>query len=170
MRTIILTLSAGLVLAGGGICADVPKKEDVPKLIKALKDSTSAKVRAQAAEDLGHRGAIRASDVKDAIEPLLNAVRNDREATVRAKAAAAIGRIAPDPKESVKVLIEALEQDKVISVRAAAALSLGAFGADAKEALPALKQAAAEADKVKGRELRRAAGDAMRQINSSKKK
>src|SRR5437899_1492890 len=106
-----------------------PKKEDVPELLKALK-SGNAKKRISAADDLGHLGAIRADDAKEAVPVLLDTLKNDRTAGVRKAVATALGRMDPDPQEAVPVLSKALK-DKDAGVRAAAATSLGQLGAAA---------------------------------------
>jgi HEAT repeat protein len=140
-----------------------PKKEDVPELLKALK-SGNAKKRISAADDLGHIGAIRAEDAKEAVPVLLDMLKNDRAAGVRKAVATALGRMDPDPQEAVPVLSKALK-DKDAGVRAAAATSLGQLGADAKDAVPALN----EARKDKDRNVSRAAGMALRSIQGKKK-
>lgn len=150
-----------------GICASPralaePKKEDVPALIKELK-SKSAKARVGAAEDLGHLGAVRANDVKDAVPALLEVLKKDRDPDVRRAAAVALGKVDPDPKLAVPVLTEALK-DKKPAVRIAVAGALGQLGAEASEAVPALS----EMQKDKDRAVSRAAGMALRNIRSRK--
>ena len=51
----------------GNLGTAAPKKEDVPDLIKALKSNKDAKVRAQAANDLGYIAQVRVAYVKSAI-------------------------------------------------------------------------------------------------------
>src|SRR5687767_9126640 len=102
-----LLLSLSLVWGGG---AGTPKKEDVPKYLGMLKTSTSAKDRVLAAEMLGKRGAIRASDVKEAVEPLKLALKKDPDLDVRRAAAQALGNIGPAPETTVPLLIEALKE------------------------------------------------------------
>ena len=91
MKALPLVLSLGclLVVTAGRSCAD-GKKDDVPSLIKDLK-SKSPKVRISAAEDLGHIGAIRAADAKDAIPVLYEILKKDKDATVRKAAAGCSG-------------------------------------------------------------------------------
>jgi HEAT repeat protein len=180
MKRVIMA-AVTVVAACGTLRADVPKKKDVPKYIKQLKSSPSGKVRAEAAQALGDRGAIRKADVTDAIEPLLNALKNDRVPLVRKAAAEALGKIGPDKNVAVKPLIEALN-DKEIEVKIGAANALRMLGPDAKEARPALQKLFKEArmevmkgGKGKGkkkdkktqmqRQLARAAGMALRAIN-----
>jgi HEAT repeat protein len=164
MRTAIVAIT---LLAVGGLSrlgAQVPRKEDTPKNLALLKSGSSAKDRAYAAEQLGLRGQVRASDVKDAIDPLLEAAKADPSAKVRKEAATALGRIAPDPETTVPVLTDALK-DKAPEVRIAAATALAAFGKDARSALPALREMAANSDK----KVNRAAKMAIRAIMSKMK-
>ncbi|HLN32681.1 MAG TPA: HEAT repeat domain-containing protein [Gemmataceae bacterium] len=164
MKALPLVLSLGclLVVTAGRSCAD-GKKDDVPSLIKDLK-SKSPKVRISAAEDLGHIGAIRAADAKDAIPVLYEILKKDKDATVRKAAAAALGQMDPDPQEAVPNFIEALK-DKAAPVRIAAAGALAILGEEAKDAIPALQEA--QNDKDKG--VSRAARMAIRSIRAKKK-
>jgi HEAT repeat protein len=170
MRTVILA-SAALVV--GTLCpvrADIPKKEDVPRYIKQLQSSGSAKARAEAAEALGHRGAIRKADVLDAIGPLIKALKNDKDAAVRKNAAEALGKIGPDDQVAVKPLMEALKEP-AMPVRIAAANALGMLGPDAREAIPLLREVQQEAQKDrKTPGLARAAGNAIRSISGKANK
>src|SRR5947209_1090056 len=79
--------------------------DDVPALLKELK-SKKASVRVEAAREVGRLGAIRASDVKDAIPLLLGMIKKDQETSTRKAAIEALARIDPDPKETVPVLLE----------------------------------------------------------------
>src|SRR5690242_3520890 len=119
MRTFIAMLTVVGVLCIGTTEADPPRKIDVPRQISLLKNAKSARERAGAANELGRHGAIRARDVKDAIEPLLGALKDDKDADVRRAAAKALGDIAPDPKLAVPALTEALK-DKSVAVKLAA--------------------------------------------------
>src|SRR4051794_33221021 len=67
----MMFLTVSLVVAGG---TGTPRKEDVPKYLKMLLKSQTGKERAVAAEMLGKRGAIKAVDVADAIQPLQKAL------------------------------------------------------------------------------------------------
>jgi HEAT repeat protein len=168
MRTLITfgTIAGVMVLASAS--ADTPKKEDVPKLIAALKTSANAKVRAQAADDLGKVGAIRASYAADAIDPLINALAKDKDADVRKSCAAALGDIGSEAEKVVKALTEALA-DSSANVKIAAAAALGQFGSEAKSALSLLQELA----KAKGKDdkkLSQAAAAAVRQISGTPKK
>src|SRR5215472_13936339 len=78
MKTVILAGTALVLLAVNPARADIPKKADVPRYIKQLQSSPSAKTRAAAAEALGHRGAIRKADVTAAIDPLITALKKDK--------------------------------------------------------------------------------------------
>jgi hypothetical protein len=165
MRRLIVFSTLVGILAITSTAAQSPKVEDVPKNIGLLKNSSSAKDRAFAAEELGRRGAIRLADVKEAFEPLREAVKKDSDANVRRAAAAALGKIAPEADKTVPVLTEALK-DKSVIVKMAAATSLGQFGEDAKSALPALRELAKDkADK----KLSQAAIAAIKVIAGKKK-
>src|SRR5262245_25562666 len=85
----------GLVGVNHGQAGGRPalKPKDVPKAIKVLKESTSAKARSNAAEDLGELGAVHAPSVKDAVGPLIEAIAEDKDAGVRKAAATAVGKI-----------------------------------------------------------------------------
>jgi HEAT repeat protein len=135
----ILILS-GLTLAWGG-ATGTPKKEDVPKYLKMLKNSPSAKDRALAADMLGKRGAIKASDVEEAIEPLKLALQKDADSKVKAAAAAALGNISPDPEKTVPLLIDSLKE-KNLELKMAVINALGQYAAMAREALPSLREIA----------------------------
>ncbi|HYT91622.1 MAG TPA: HEAT repeat domain-containing protein, partial [Gemmataceae bacterium] len=130
------------VLTLGTLEADVPKTIDVPKQIGVLKNSKSARERATAAEEIGRYGAIKASAVRDAIEPLENAAKNDPDADVRRAAIKALGDIAPDATKTVPLLMEALK-DKSATVKLAAVGALGQYGPEARSALAALRELAA---------------------------
>ncbi len=155
----------------GVICLDTldaqgPRKIDVPKQIGLLKNSKSARERAAAADEIGQFGAIRASAVKDAIEPLLAAVKTDPDADVRRAAAKALGEIAPDPMATVPVLTEALK-DKSGTVKVAAAVALGQYGPEASSALSALRELAQDKNDKK---VSKAAALAIKSITGKKKK
>src|SRR5947209_583317 len=115
-----------------------PKKEDVPKLIKELKDK-DAKTRAAAAEELGHIGQVKKSFTESAVAPLMDAMK-DKDINVRKAATEALGKIDPDATVAVPALVEALK-DKAPPVRQAAAGALGQIGPDAKDAVPDLREA-----------------------------
>src|SRR5262245_55885990 len=133
---VILSSAAVIGFAGAG---GTPRKEDVPKYLKMLLKAQSAKDRALAADMLGKRGAVKAPDVADAIEPLQKALQKDIDASVRAAAAKALGNIGSDPEGTVPLLIEALK-DKGTDVKFNSIVSLGQYGPDAKDALPALRE------------------------------
>jgi HEAT repeat protein len=164
MRSAIVAITLVTLVGLSRLGAQVPRKEDTPKNLALLKTASNAKDRAFAAEQLGLRGQVRASDVKDAIDPLLEAVKADPSANVRKEAVTALGRIAPDPETTVPVLTDALK-DKAPEVRMAAAPALAAFGNDARSALPALREMAASSDK----KLSKAAKMAIKSIACKKK-
>jgi HEAT repeat protein len=165
MRSLIVMFTVVGVIGLGMIEADGPKKIDVVKQISLLKSAKSARDRAAAADELGRHGAIRARDVKDAIEPLLEALKNDKDADVRRAAARALGNISPDPKAVVPALTEALK-DRSVTVKLAAATALGQYGPDARSALPPLRELAAMKNDKK---LSQAARVAIKSIAGKKK-
>jgi HEAT repeat protein len=164
MRTFILLGTVTCLMAFAEASTEPPKKEDVPKNINLLKTSATAKVRAQAAEDLGHIGSVRASWAADAIEPLINALAKDKDADVRKACAGALGEIGLDAQKVVEALTEALK-DSAAGVKIAAATALGQFGAEAKSALPQLRDLAKQKDDKK---LSQAANAAAKQIANAK--
>lgn len=163
MRILIAVTTLTSVLALTDALADVPRKEDVPKNINLLKTSTSAKVRATAAEELGRRGAIRASDVAEAIDPLLKALKDDKDADVRKACAAALGEICTEAEKVVPALTEAL-MDSSAAVKLAAIQSLGQYASEAKSALPQLRDIAKAKDDKK---LSQAAAAAAKSISGN---
>jgi HEAT repeat protein len=165
MRTLILMATVAGVLGLSTLEADAPKKIDVAKQISLLKEAKKAKDRAAAADELGRHGAIRARDVKDAIEPLMEALKGDRDAEVRRAAAKALGDISPDSKLVVPALTEALK-DSSVAVKMQAALALGQYGAEARSALPSLRELAFD---KKQKKLAQAARIAMKSIKGAKK-
>jgi len=136
--------------------------DDIKAILKDLKNA-NPRTRASAIEEIGHRGAVRASDVKEAIPLVLDLLKKDRDANVRKAAATALAQMDPEPSVAVPALMQAL-RDKVPNVRSAAASGLGLLGDAAKEAIPALQ----EAQKDKDRTVSRAAAMAIRSIRKKK--
>jgi HEAT repeat protein len=161
MKPLTMLASLGLIAAATGYVW-TEDKESVASLIRELKDS-NPKVRVSAAEDIGHRGAVRASDVKKAIPALVDVLKKDKDPTVRRAVALALGQVDPDPALAVPALVAALK-DKAPPVRIASATALGQLGDNAKDAIPALQQAQRDKDKA----LSRAAGMALRSIRGKK--
>jgi HEAT repeat protein len=127
--------------------------EDVPALVKALQDE-DARVRLEAAEDLGLSGPAAAS----AVAALLKLTESEADPLLRIAAAKAVGRIDPKNKAVVPLLIEALK-DKADKVRMRAVESLGDLGPQSQSAVAALVKAANDDPTV-----RWAAIDALGQI------
>ncbi|MBM4073666.1 MAG: HEAT repeat domain-containing protein [Planctomycetes bacterium] len=164
--SMILMLGSAIVLAGGR----VPPRQDMPKYIKMLKTSTSAKDRALAAEMIGRRGQVQAADVKDAVQPLLKTLKNDPSADVRRASAAALGNIATQPKTVLPALVDALK-DTSLPVGLAAVGAVSQYGSEARFAIPALRSFAKEKvkDKKKDRNIMQSVNLAIKQINSAGK-
>src|SRR5262249_17751520 len=99
MKTLLLAVGVGCLAAAVSQAQTAPKKEQVRSLIKLLKNK-DAKTRANAAEDLGQVGAIRARDAEPALPALKEALR-DKEPNVRRAAAVALGKIRLEAKEVV---------------------------------------------------------------------
>jgi HEAT repeat protein len=142
----VMTLLSVILLAD--VRAEPPKKEDIPKFIATLKSSTNTKARVQAAEDIGHRGAIRASDVAESIDLLIGILKQDKDAEVRRACAKALGEIGSQPEKSVDALKGAIN-DANINVKIAAMTALGQFGREAKGVVPILKDIAQQKDDKK---------------------
>jgi len=146
-----------------------PKKEDIPSLINTLKTSQDAKARAQAAEDISHVGAIRASYAASAIDPLVKALKSDKIADVRRACAKALGDINIDADKCVPALTNALK-DSAIMVKIAAAQALGQFGSEAQSALPALMDLAKMKETKNDKKLSQFAVAAVKSIKGVEKK
>lgn len=159
MFTLTGSLSLSALDAGGG------KKIDVGKTIGLLKNSKNAKERADAATALGNRGAIRATDVEGAVEPLQEALTKDTDAGVRSAAAKALGQISPDAEKTVPLLVDALG-DKAMAVKLSVMDALAAYGQQAKAALPKLREIAKDKTDKK---LSQAANIAIKSIAGKKK-
>jgi hypothetical protein len=142
------------------------KKEEIPQAIQRLRRG-SAKERAFAAEQLGHRGAIRSADVKDAVAPLREVLRSDKDVNVRQEAARALGNIGRELEETVPALVESMKNDKAMPVRLAAIAALGQIGPEARAATPELRKIAAE--KKTNKQLSRAARMALKSIGGRTK-
>jgi HEAT repeat protein len=157
----------GIVLVGlMCVCSMVSfaySADDIADVLKELK-SKNATVRAAAAREVGRLGAVRASDVKEAIPLLLNIIKKDQETSTRKAAIEALGRIDPDPKETVPVLLSALK-DKNAPVRQAAAEALGQFPSEATDIVPVLK----ETEKDKNKMVERAAKMSLKNLREQKK-
>jgi HEAT repeat protein len=170
MRRTIALSTIVLVGLASTVRAEIRKKEDVPRYIKLLRASPSGKIRADAAEELGHRGAIRKSDVLAAVDPLITALKKDRDANVRTNAAKALGSIVPNNKAAVQPLMDALK-DPDMKVRISAANALGMHGPEAKDAIPALREMAQSAgNDKKSKGLKRAARQAINSIRGKIRK
>jgi HEAT repeat protein len=165
MRSFMALVTVVGVLGLAGVDAQVIKKEDVPKYISILKTGSSAKARAEAADALGHRGAIRSSDVEDAIDPLITALQKDKDATVRAACAKALGDISTEPEKCVEALTDALK-DTSAAVKMASILALGQFGSKAQSALEPLRVIAKNKDDKK---MSQAANATIKSITGTKK-
>jgi HEAT repeat protein len=114
--------------------------DDVPALAKALKHE-GARVRREAAEDLGQIGAPAAG----AVPSLLQLVEKDPDPLTRVAAARAVAGIDPKNETAILALVEALN-DKAANVRKRAAQSLGDLGPGAKSVVAALVKSVKDSD------------------------
>jgi HEAT repeat protein len=160
MAVVVLVLvgGTGWLEAGGFLL----KKEDIPKAVAKLQSGTPQE-KVDAAEALGRRGAVRATDVKDAVDPLKDMLVKDKDAKVRAAAAKALGNIAPEPKETVQLLLKALQTDKDTDVKVAAMRAISQMPSAAGPAIPEIQKYAK--DKTQ-RQLFQAARLALKQLRA----
>ena len=159
-------VTAILLIGLLGLCAqfsDARDDGDAAALMKELK-SKNPKTRTSAVLALGKLGAIRASDVKDAVPLVLDLLKKDKEAAVRKAAADALGRMDPDAKMTVPVLIDALK-DKDAGVREAAATALGQFSSESNDILPALRDLQSDKNKM----VERAAKMSLKNLREQRK-
>ena len=70
MKKLVVLCLGCLLLGLNQYGTAAPKKEDLPDLIKALKEHKDAKVRVQAAEDIGHLAQIRVTYAKPILDEL----------------------------------------------------------------------------------------------------
>lgn len=137
------------------------KKEDIPKAINRLKSGTPGE-KIKAAQQLGDRGAVKITDVMEAIEPLKTMLGGDSNAGVRAAAAEALGKIAPEPAaELVTLLLKSLKEDKDEGVKIADMGAIARMGPAAKLAMPELQKYAKDKDNKK---LSKAASEALKNL------
>jgi HEAT repeat protein len=169
MRPLIALATLVGVVSLSSSSQSVPKKEEIPKLIVVLKTSQAAKARASAAEDIGARGAIRASDVKDAIEPLVAGLKGDKDSDVRRACAKALGSTGSNADICVPALMEALK-DSALAVKLAAIQALGQFGNEASSALPTLRDLAKMKDTKDDKKISQSAAAAAKAIVGNEKK
>jgi HEAT repeat protein len=151
-----------------------PRASDVPPLVQKLQYG-DAKMRAEAAKELGEIGLVKVSFAKPAIPILLLRAQRDQDAKVREAALLALGRVEADPKQAMPVFLAAL-QDPEDPVKIAAAEGMSHLGGDAQEAMPELERFRAEFNKMdrkeqdKHRGVQQAYDRAIQAIRSSPKK
>jgi HEAT repeat protein len=150
-------------LSAIGQAPDRDTRDDMRALLKELK-STNLRTRMAAAEELGHRGSVRAADVKKAVPVLFELLKKEKNAGARRAYVLALGKMDPEVETAVPIFAAALK-DKDAGVRVAAATSLARLGPDARDAIPALEEAA----KDKDRAVSRAARIALQMIRSKRK-
>jgi HEAT repeat protein len=114
--------------------------EDVPALVKGLKHE-EARVRVEAAEDLGQIGPAAA----DGVALLLALAERDPDPLVRLEAAKAVAGIDPKNKTAIPLLVAALK-DRNGKVRRRGAECLGDLGPRARSAVADLVQTVKDPD------------------------
>lgn len=143
----------------GQIATDNPNGSFVKDIVvavgKAMRNDTSAGVRAEAARVLARVAADqlkdKTADVGSVVSDLAEGLRTEKEADVRYEQAVALQRYGPAAKGAVTALQKGCA-DADPKVQAAAAVALGRIGKDAKAAaddlLPLVKSADAEVRKA----------------------
>jgi HEAT repeat protein len=125
----------------GSIIGDGPGDPDaVPALAKALTHD-DARIRMEAAEDLGLIGRPAAA----ALPALLQLAEKDPDPLIRLEAAKAVATIDPKNEAAIGRLVEAL-QDEAGKIRKRAAECLGDLGPGARAAVAALVKVARDSD------------------------
>jgi HEAT repeat protein len=114
--------------------------EDVPVLVKGLKHE-EARVRIEAAEDLGRMG----SSAADAVALLVKLAEQDPDPLMRLEAAKAVAGIDPKIETIVPLLVGALK-DTSAKVRRRGAECLGDLGPRSRSAVPSLVRAVKDPD------------------------
>src|SRR5262249_17516792 len=114
--------------------------DDAPALVKALQHE-DARMRLEAAEDLGLIGSAAAATVP----ALLKLSKQDADPVIRVEAAKAVANIDPQNETAIPMLVEALKH-KSGRVRKRAAECLGDLGPGAKSAIAALVQVISDSD------------------------
>ncbi|MBS2001820.1 MAG: HEAT repeat domain-containing protein [Candidatus Obscuribacterales bacterium] len=136
-------------------------KDAVPALIAVLQNDTSANVKGETCNALGHIGP----DAAPAIPAIIAFLQSADGGYERTYAASALGNIGKQPEQAVPVLIATVQGDSEPVVRQLAARALASFGVDAKSAVPVL----IESIKTGGKEMREAAACGLEQIPCSPK-
>jgi HEAT repeat protein len=124
---------AGLVFAA-------PAEEEAKKYAADLKHK-DAKVRLEAAKELGRLGGAKKSLVAPYLDDIKSAMK-DKDAGVRGEAAKTLGIADPqDKKAAVKAIADLLKEEKSEMARAGMETGLGELGAMADEDAEAKKMA-----------------------------
>jgi len=147
MKTLATVL--GLLLLAVPYANAESKEAKVEKLIKQL-DSSDAKDRAKAAEEIGKMAEIKVSLGKPAV-PKLIALLEDKDTSVRAAASGAVCRC--DDKDAVAPIIKMLKDEKEDRVKVQAIQGLGIMGGAAKDALPTIREIGQKAREDKNNRL-----------------
>jgi HEAT repeat protein len=129
-----------VALAFAGLTLAAPAEEEAKKYAADLKHK-DAKVRLEAAKELGRLGGAKKSLVAPYLDDILAAMK-DKDAAVRGEAAKTLGIVdPPDKKAAVKAVADALKGEKSEAARAGMETGLGELGAMADEDAEAKKMA-----------------------------
>lgn len=130
---LVVGLIAGLAAAG-------PREDEAKKYAADLKNK-DAKVRLEAAKELGRLGGASRKLVAPYLSDLMSAMK-DKDEKVRGEAAKTLGIADPEDKKAVvKMVADALKDEKSETARAGMETGLGELGAMATDDADARKMA-----------------------------
>ncbi|MFL5328921.1 MAG: HEAT repeat domain-containing protein [Gemmataceae bacterium] len=162
MAKILLTATAFLALMATFARAEETREQRAEKYIKQL-DSSEARLRAKAAEEIAKLAEIKSSLGKPALKRLLQLLE-DKDSDVRAASVKAVCEL-DEPKDVVGPVIKMLKEEKQMSVQLAAIRGLGIIGEPAKEAAPLIRDIAQTARKENNNRLAQECRNALETIS-----
>jgi hypothetical protein len=134
------TSAVALALGFAGLVLAAPAEEEAKKYAADLKHK-DAKVRLEAAKELGRLGGAKKSLVEPYLSDIMSAMK-DKDEKVRGEAAKTLGIADPqDKKAAVKAIADLLKDEKSETARAGQETGLGELGAMAGEDAEAKKMA-----------------------------
>lgn len=167
-----LTIAVLAWLSGSDAPAQSKKiKDQVDKLVGALKSEKDPMKRVQAAQELQRIAEVRAKDGKPATEALVNAFRKDADGNVRVAAGSALRYLEADPTLVLPAVLDTLKNynNEGNGVLAIAAFLAAEFGKEAKDAGPFLaeikKREEAKEEKARDGNLINAVNTALQYVN-----
>jgi HEAT repeat protein len=162
---VVLAVLVGLAMAGPAFSQS--RDEKVARYVRDM-DSSDAKTRATACEEVGKLAALRSAYGKPAVEPMLRLLK-DKDADVRAAAAESLGKT-DEGKKVAEPLTALLKDDKSDKVKLHAAIGLGLVGPEAKDSIKVLRETAQKARADMNMRLAQACQRAIENINGARKK